>query len=516
MATPILTINLLGSFSVVDSEGNDRTPRGAKACAILTVLALSPERRRARAFLQDKCWSRSGPKQASDSLRQALSEIRSALGEHRNLLISKGRNVLLSDRVQVIAEHHTDGDLVEDLAVNDPEFETWIATERQAFLDRAPPVPVRKRTRRVVLCVRVEDRNRSPTAPLFGGTLSSVVAGDVLNRMSLDLTTSHEEADLTLALSVDLAEYHGTVIVELRTGPAVVWANAYTIELTNRALLECNSFRRVINDVSDAIVDAARLIVFAGTSAKDSANGLAAVNEMFLLSPFDLDDLKERLTFAYQATDHPVFLGWRGYSETFIAESMRPEKAEDAIERALDDIVTAMRAAPSNATILAAASHIHALLLREYAAAHEFAEKSLRLGPANPLALAFLGRAKTLMGDLQEGYELTNAARSIVGFGPYSTFITSLCSMNAMMAGHFSDALRLCEYVRRTAPGYKPPLRMLAPLYLLKENRPKARETIQELKRLDASFSLDILEDHMRRFSGISKNNFAELHDLEI
>ena len=73
---PELRICVIGVFRVLTHDGQDLTPRGRKARALLAILALTSTRRRSRPALQDKLWSDRGPEQGAASLRQTLSEIR--------------------------------------------------------------------------------------------------------------------------------------------------------------------------------------------------------------------------------------------------------------------------------------------------------------------------------------------------------------------------------------------------------------------------------------------------------
>src|SRR5215212_9198432 len=95
---PGLRICVIGAFRVLDQNGEDLTPRGRKARALLAMIALTPTRRRSRPALQDKLWSNRGPEQGAASLRQTLTEIRKALGErYRNCLVSDLHGIGLAE-----------------------------------------------------------------------------------------------------------------------------------------------------------------------------------------------------------------------------------------------------------------------------------------------------------------------------------------------------------------------------------------------------------------------------------
>lgn len=70
----ILVLHLFGPFHAETPDGSDLTPKSAKACALLAILARQPRMEHARTWLQDRLWSDRGRDQAAASLRQALSQ----------------------------------------------------------------------------------------------------------------------------------------------------------------------------------------------------------------------------------------------------------------------------------------------------------------------------------------------------------------------------------------------------------------------------------------------------------
>lgn len=137
-----MQIDLVGTFAVRGRDGEDRTPRGAKARALIGILALTSDFRRSRRWVEARLWSDRGERQARRSLRQALSEIRKALGPDRAIIGADREHVwLCPDRIRIDAVHDAAGthaklaagrDLLEGLSVRDREFEHWLHGERAA------------------------------------------------------------------------------------------------------------------------------------------------------------------------------------------------------------------------------------------------------------------------------------------------------------------------------------------------------------------------------------------------
>src|SRR3954471_5001999 len=144
---PELRICVIGAFRVLTHDGQDLTPRGRKARALLAILALTQTRRRSRPALQDKLWSDRGSEQGAASLRQTLTEIRGAFGErYRDCLVGDMRGIGLdADRISVdldtadlskFASAVEAPVLLEDIEVADREFEDWLRSQRAGFEQR--------------------------------------------------------------------------------------------------------------------------------------------------------------------------------------------------------------------------------------------------------------------------------------------------------------------------------------------------------------------------------------------
>ena len=88
-------IRLLRVFEPRNHSGRDCSPRGTKARAILAMPCQTPDRRRARHWLEARLWSDRGAGQASGSLCQALMEICKAPGPEADRLETDGDTVRL-------------------------------------------------------------------------------------------------------------------------------------------------------------------------------------------------------------------------------------------------------------------------------------------------------------------------------------------------------------------------------------------------------------------------------------
>lgn len=144
-----LRLFLFGPFTVLAADGRDLTPASRKACAILAMLAVAPRGTRSRLWLRDKLWSDRGEDQASASLRQALLDIRRALGPEAAVALAADKNtisldlaavevdaLLVLDPAQRQAAPPETEHFLEGIDVRDPEFEEWLTLERQSWIAR--------------------------------------------------------------------------------------------------------------------------------------------------------------------------------------------------------------------------------------------------------------------------------------------------------------------------------------------------------------------------------------------
>ena len=72
-------VKTLGGFEVTDAGGNTIKFHTRKAAALLAYLSMSPGKEFSREHLMNLLWSDRGEAQASNSLRQALSQLRKVL-----------------------------------------------------------------------------------------------------------------------------------------------------------------------------------------------------------------------------------------------------------------------------------------------------------------------------------------------------------------------------------------------------------------------------------------------------
>lgn len=157
-------IRLIGMFQVRDEDGEDRTPRGMKSRALLAMLCQTPGHRRPRRWLEARLWSDRGQEQASGSLRQALTELRKALGpladrlsSDRDSVALEGFHMDLSDPAAAQAALAKGREFLEGIDILDPAFNAWLGEERQRVATMLAGAEVSEARPLVPFSLRVAD-----------------------------------------------------------------------------------------------------------------------------------------------------------------------------------------------------------------------------------------------------------------------------------------------------------------------------------------------------------------------
>jgi DNA-binding SARP family transcriptional activator/TolB-like protein len=149
---PKLSITVLGPLGVWDIHGNSLLPRVRKTRAVLAILALAAPEPVLRSQFIGLLWSRRGLLQARGSLRQAIHELRLALGPSASLLQTDRASIVLADdglqldarqlqppplaNPKALALWQGHARVLGDLIGLDPAFDRWLGELRQRLWHR--------------------------------------------------------------------------------------------------------------------------------------------------------------------------------------------------------------------------------------------------------------------------------------------------------------------------------------------------------------------------------------------
>ncbi len=544
-----LEISAIGPFKVLSSDGDDLTPRGRKACCILALLALSPNCRRSRAALQDKLWSDRAPEQGASSLRQALSEIRRSFGDHRDLLQADLRTVSLdTDHISIDVHsldvsHFLDMPVLdrpgrlEDLTVKDPEFECWLRDQRHSFeiqlqQEQETAQHLDNTISRSAVILEKKAGSDSPWIQLLPQQISTGDSGAFISRIvgetiirgiaecgAIEISDREREAP-GIELQVEAIPTPEATCVHVTLFEAHtkthLWSGTQNVPLDSGFILESPNLQILVNQAINITQMQLHDVLINHPGSYSGTAALAAFQKMYMFNHSELVEADELLEQAYERHPKGIFLAWRGYARTFDMGDHRMSDRLSQIQEAEALVRRAIELEPQNSTVLALASYVYSFMMHEYEVGHELAEKSLRYNPMNVLGLAFLGRAKSYLGQFEEGYQLAARAREICGPGPLQHTLDFLCGITAVLSNRFDEAIRLGEMNKALAPDYRPPQRYLVPLYLQAGETDKAREVYDNLKKIEPSFSLRAMRETSYPSAGLRASGLLDYCDKDL
>ncbi len=538
----------MGPLKVCAADGSDKTPRGQKARGLLALLALAPGNTRARHWLQDKLWSDRGPKQGSDSLRQCLAEIRKSFGAARSCLVSKGQMVTLdTSRITIVltAQRGLTNEspiLFENLDVRDGEFEDWLRDRRSEFENAEPldddDAPVAKILAKPAAPIEIAAKRLqivvSGQRPATGGASKERLIADTLTDIVTRTVSELGTVDIVDLRKAGPRAGHGTNSANLISlavlSEAVTEQSRMNVRLAvssesdNRLLwsgavqrtepdgdLHSPELLRTLNQMAEEIFSS-----FDHIAKLPKEHGIAsllarqATKCLFRLGRSNLmmaDRLFER---AFALEPRGVYLAWRAYLRTYLLAELLAEDRQVVAEEAVAFMYQALEMEPRNSYVAAFSAQVHSIARQSPIAAFELAERSVELNPANPMGWACLGIAECYLGKAQAGLEHALLARELVGATPLRFQINALACIAATMAGDIDGSILLGEAAHGLAPDFKPPMRFLSALYLLRDQHEQSQVMVDRLKRMEPNFSYDLLRDRGYPASSLHRSKLLE------
>lgn len=553
MRSPIekVKIRIVGPFGMSNSTGEDCTPSGRKACAVVALLALAPENKRSRVWLQDKLWSTRGKEQGAASLRQSLSEIRRALGPDRDCLVANTYLVSL-DRTRVaidldnpaglsVSDIGQSVEILEGLDVGDQEFEEWLRDERQRLRKHGMATSTAARPTGSIDTITLTESKPPQNRLLLNRTVkfapgnSSILADSVLDSIAKSITElggakvfdrrveeadSSESADRhdlrnTLALHSEVEESNGNRIVRLSLlqlpDNSSVWSSTLPVrgdgmlDLNDPNLLRCVNL--VVSIATDQFIKAR---ADGCERALSSALCYSGILHLFRLGKINFETADHLFARAFEVEPRGIHLAWRAYLRTFLLAERQYTCRQTIDAEAFDLMRRALEMEPYNSYVASLSAHVQTIMRRSYVAAYELAERSIQLNHANPIGWACLGVAKSHLGKPEEGFQHTLMARAIAGSSPYRYQLDALSCIVGTMAGEFEKAIYLAEASHALAPEFAPPLRYLSALYSHAGRHDLSLDMVQKLQRAEPDFSYDKLRDKSYPVAGLHRTGIIE------
>lgn len=552
---PLCYVYLLGSLSVTDSEGNACTPKAQKSRALLALLALAPRGARSRVWLRDKLWSDRGEEQASASLRQALADLRRSFGTMASkLLISDHHTISLNlgliqvDALNAVSTQPTDGaldavpELLEGLDIGDPEFEDWLALERQVWRGRLENALVQRdltpRPHAVpqqASHIKIPGGSSKGKAPPPTGETNWTVAllppaivgeqsdaGGLPDTIAQLLVRSMLEtgdiavADFSSAAAAMVANHDGIGPVALAIQPryriaanqihiticmtrtkdqSLLWMGGTTLDRREVESGDISSSYQFINEAMDRLRQ-----YFLGrleTNPEEATSGeslFGAINAMFRLSRGDLARSEASLRRIIAQRPSAQAYAWFSFLMTFQVGQRFADRAS-IIEQAQEYGRKSLELDANNSVSLALVGHVHSFLFGEYDFASGLFERAIRVNPTQVLGWDLYSMLQAYAGNPAMGLKMANWARHLGQHSPYRYYFDTSRCINAALAGDHAVAIEAGEQALRERPDFNSLLRYLVASHAQQGDMHAASTMLERLNTVEPDFSVRSLID---------------------
>jgi hypothetical protein len=492
----LMRVRLHGPFRVKDDDGTDVTPVGMKERALLALVLLSPGQRRSRVWLQDKLWSDRDAQQGSGSLRQALSNIRKALGPAGDRLKADRTAIWLDPEVALPTDET--GELLDDIDVRDPEFSNWLRDQRQATVQAAPEQgaslgQANSRIRATVL-LRHTDHDLSSRMTFLTRSLSQRIAGDLILIGEMDVlqpgpdgvAADHELANVLVEIETFGEGDAGFVMVRVSGLPSrrAVWSGRMSISASIADLWDATEATRLVNQTVRKVAD----LVAAAPHMAHQLTFHRAVRRVY---EYDRDALAKADEMFASVEDGELrgpALAWRAFVRLTYALEFRDSTAERVAEAsAFAD--EALRTTPDHPVVLALTSQVRLKLEGDLEAAHYLALRAVEVGDQNPYALDALSHTMILHGQFEQANDLAQRAR-VAAQGMDNAFSWDMqACLTSLSLMQFETAFLAARECHHKMPFYRPALRYLVALSYLTDVPQEAEHYAARLRRLEPDFT---------------------------
>lgn len=534
-------IRLVGVFEVRDGSGRDCTPRGAKARAILAMLCQTPDRRRARRWLEARLWSDRGAEQASGSLRQALMEIRKALGSEARRLATDRDTVRLEG---VLTDLEKDPDaasralqsgreFLEGIDIIDPAFEDWLREERtrvEAGLGiRRPDLALAP----LAQSARLPFVIRLGGPPQGLGAFASRALADAIARLLSEFAhidvygSGGTPVPPTLpregmALHVEGAEIQDRVhlLVSLSSiaSGQIIWNQRAAVPLAEADFIGAGDLPPLVFQAADAaLAYFPQLPECLDGPRRANALIAGALTEMFSYDGDRLRQADRMLLEAGELASSARIYAWR----CLVRQIMYVEQTDAQHPTLLAEVDEfsrkALELSKANPLVLSLVGLARVMVDENPDAGGVLARDALALSPYNAHAHLAHAVALSRTGDNAGALESARRGAEIAARTAHVHWWEAASGLVAIRCGHYPAAIAHYEAAHYRAPGFRAAMRHLLFLYLWAGEQDKAARVFRALTRAEPDFSLDrILREPGYPAVTLRKSGLLEQHGADL
>ena len=508
-------IRLVGVFEVRDDAGRDCTPRGAKARAILAMLCQTPDRRRARRWLEGKLWSDRAAEQASGSLRQALTEIRKALGAEADRLQTDRDMVRLTrvttdlerDRDSAIRALQSGREFLEGIDIIDQAFEDWLRDERArvegALGVRRPDLarhPV-EQTARLPFVIRLgglPDGLGSfagrALADSIGRLLGEFAHIDVYGSGGTPIPSDLPREGMVLHVEGAQIQDRLHVLVSLSSiaSGQIFWNQRAAVPLAEADFIGAGDLPPLVYQAADAaLAHFPQLPECQDGPRRANALIANALTEMF---SYDGDRLRRADRLLIEASEiarSARIYAWRCLVRQIIYVE-QTELVNPGLLAEVDEYSRkALELSKANPLVLSLVGLARVMVDENPDAGAVLARDALALSPYNAHAHLAHAVAVSRYGDNSGALESARRGAEIAARTAHVHWWEAAAGLVAIRCEQYAAAIAHYEAAHYRAPGFRAAMRHLLFLYLWAGEREKAARVHRALLRAEPDFALD-------------------------
>ncbi len=504
-----LKIRFFGTVSVLNGNGDDLTPRGKKAKAILALLAETESMRRGRRWLEATLWSDRAASQASGSLRQSLSELRAALGDHAWVLGSDRTDIWLE--AEAIETDFDPGSplreagrgLLEGIDIRDDAFEQWLTEARSRYEGDRPPArfaPAQKSLSGVVT-IRSAVAEFGPMAEnVVGRVLADTVARGIEQNFSAAryISSTRESHDLTPDIEIrcdtanDGARAVAFIRVEEGASGRVLFSDHLSAPGTTADLLQSDAVHRIVNAAS-VQVPAKLTGQIDLTRPEAAAMGFSSLARRKLkqLDPSGLAEANANFERAYDVDRNGVFLAWRAFVRMAqLVEAVEGDSAgwRDEVDQLASD---ALSQSGGNSLAVALVALTRFMLDDDLRPAAELANTAMTLNADSLFARQTLALAHSAVGDADKAYRISSSCRTAAANDELSHLWDLYHALVCIGAGRLDEARQTSHHSADKSPTFIAPRRQLVALCAHSGDLEGAKAHLNVLETMEGGFTMD-------------------------
>lgn len=508
-------IRLVGVFEVRGHDGRDCTPRGAKARAILAMLCQTPDRRRARRWLESRLWSDRGAEQASGSLRQALMEIRKALGDEAERLETDRDMVRLSDVTTDLDQSpetaakalQAGREFLEGIDIIDQSFEDWLREER-ARVESALGIrrPDQARTL-VAATARLPFVIRLGGLPPGMGAFAGRALADAIGRLLAEFAHidvygaggTQIPSDLPregMALHIEGAEIqdrvHVLVSLSSIASGQIIWNQRAAVPLAEADFIGAGDLPPLVFQAADAALSHFPQLEECQHGPR-RANALisSALTEMFSYDGNRLQAADRMLVEAGEIASSARIYAWRCLVRQIMFVE-RTDADQPNLMAEVDEFSRkALELSKANPLVLSLVGLARVMVEQNPDAGSILARDAVALSPYNAHAHLAYAVALSRAGDNPGALDAARRGAEIAARTAHVHWWEAVSGLVAIRCENYAAAIAHYEAAHYRAPGFRAAMRHLLFLYLWAGEREKAARVHQSLLRAEPDFTLD-------------------------